>query len=162
MFGIGLGEMLLIGVILLVAVGPQRLPVLMKALGKGMREVRKASSDLRRTVGIDQMMREADDVQSELRGALNASTDSGGDPQAEPSGRALTPSELEEELPEEGVDVAEAAHLAGLEAGVPRGPAAPPTPSPLASSSNVPPPLADSTDSTDSKKKPLPPPGDES
>ncbi len=92
MFGIGFGEMLVIAVILLIAVGPRQLPSLMKTVGKGIREVRKASGDLRRTVGIDQML--ADD---DLRDPLRNKT---------PARHKLTPADLERESPPEGVDVA--------------------------------------------------------
>jgi Tat protein translocase TatB subunit len=56
MFGIGFGEMLIIAVVLLLAVGPRELPALMKTVGKGMREVRRASHDLRRSTGIDELL----------------------------------------------------------------------------------------------------------
>jgi Tat protein translocase TatB subunit len=55
MFGIGFGEMLIIAVVLLLAVGPRQLPALMKSVGKGMRELRRASDDLRRSTGIDEL-----------------------------------------------------------------------------------------------------------
>ena len=58
MFGIGFGEMLIIAVILLIAVGPKQLPSLMKTVGKGMRDVRRAADDLRRSTGIDELLRD--------------------------------------------------------------------------------------------------------
>jgi sec-independent protein translocase protein TatB len=58
MFNFGFGEILVICVILIVVVGPERLPALMKSVGKGMRTVRQASRDIRATVGIDELMRE--------------------------------------------------------------------------------------------------------
>lgn len=58
MFNFGFGEILVICVILIVVVGPERLPALMKNVGKGMRTVRQASRDIRATVGIDELMRE--------------------------------------------------------------------------------------------------------
>lgn len=48
----------MIAVVLLVAVGPQRLPALMKAVGQGMREFRRATAELRRASGIDEIMRD--------------------------------------------------------------------------------------------------------
>ncbi len=91
MFGIGFGEMLVIAVILLIAVGPRQLPSLMKTVGKGMREVRKASGELRRTVGIEQLLAD-DDLRDPMRKT--------------PPRHKLTPSDLERESPPEGVDVA--------------------------------------------------------
>lgn len=47
-FGIGPMELLLILVIALVVFGPKRLPEIGRALGKGLREFRRATSDLSR------------------------------------------------------------------------------------------------------------------
>lgn len=58
MFNLGFGEILVICVILIVVVGPERLPTLMKNVGKGMRTVREATREIRTTIGIDEMMRE--------------------------------------------------------------------------------------------------------
>jgi Tat protein translocase TatB subunit len=58
MLGIGSGELLIIAVILLVAVGPERMPTLMKACGRALREFRKATQDLRHTIGIDELLRD--------------------------------------------------------------------------------------------------------
>ncbi len=56
MFGIGIGEFVVIAVLLLVVVGPQRLPTLMKAVGRATREFRRATFDLKRSVGWDELM----------------------------------------------------------------------------------------------------------
>jgi len=113
MFGIGFSEMLMIGVVILIAVGPKRLPQLMKTVGQGVREIRRASNELRRSVGFDEMMREAD-----VRQAIR-------EPYKPPQRRELTANELESELPEEGVDIAEATHRAqvGLSLAATRTPA---------------------------------------
>jgi len=60
MFGSSLGfqEILVICVILIVVVGPDRLPSMMKGVGKALRTMREASREIRTTVGIDEMMRE--------------------------------------------------------------------------------------------------------
>lgn len=93
MFGIGVGEMLVIAVVLLIVVGPKELPKLMKTVGKGMRDVRRAADDLRRSTGIDEIMRD-DDLRNPLRD------------QKPPY--QLKPADLERESPREGVDVAHA------------------------------------------------------
>lgn len=98
--------MLLIAVVILIAVGPKRLPQLMKTVGQGVREIRRASNELRRTVGIDEMMRETDEVRRAVR-----------EPYKRPEPRALTTGEQDHEAPLEGVDVAEARHRA--EVGMP-------------------------------------------
>ena len=50
MFGIGGGEMLLIGVVALLVFGPKRLPELGRTVGKGLNEFRRASNDLKRSL----------------------------------------------------------------------------------------------------------------
>ncbi len=67
MFGIGFGEMLMIAVVLLIAVGPKKLPTFMKAMGKGLREFRRATRELKAASGIDELMRDDD-----LRNPLHA------------------------------------------------------------------------------------------
>jgi sec-independent protein translocase protein TatA len=46
MFGIGVSELLVILVVALVVLGPQRLPEVARALGKGLAELRKATGGL--------------------------------------------------------------------------------------------------------------------
>jgi sec-independent protein translocase protein TatB len=47
MFGIGTGELVIILVLALILLGPQRLPDAAKQIGKGLREFRKATEDLK-------------------------------------------------------------------------------------------------------------------
>ncbi|HZZ86452.1 MAG TPA: Sec-independent protein translocase protein TatB [Anaeromyxobacteraceae bacterium] len=47
MFGLGFGEILIVLVLALVLLGPQKLPEAAKQLGKGMREFKKATDDLK-------------------------------------------------------------------------------------------------------------------
>ncbi len=47
MFGLGMGEIIIILVLALVLLGPQKLPDAAKQLGKGLREFRKATEDLK-------------------------------------------------------------------------------------------------------------------
>lgn len=55
---IGFGELAVICIVLIIAVGPQRLPSMMKTVGKTMRTLRQASRDLRESTGIDELLRE--------------------------------------------------------------------------------------------------------
>ncbi len=50
MFGIGTPEILIIIVVALLIFGPTKLPELGKTLGKGLREFKKASSDLKEQI----------------------------------------------------------------------------------------------------------------
>lgn len=56
MLGIGAGEFMVVAVVMLIAVGPQRLPALMRTVGRAMREVRKGTRELRDAMGIDEAL----------------------------------------------------------------------------------------------------------
>jgi sec-independent protein translocase protein TatB len=58
MFNLGFGEILIICAVLIIVVGPERLPTLMKTVGKTLRTVRQASQEIKATVGLDEIMRE--------------------------------------------------------------------------------------------------------
>ncbi len=60
MFGIGFGEMLVIAVVVLIAVGPKKMPTFMKAVGKGLREFRHATRELKNAAGLDELLRDED------------------------------------------------------------------------------------------------------
>ena len=49
----GSGELIVIFVLALLLFGPDKLPELARSLGKGMREIRKASDEFRRQLKID-------------------------------------------------------------------------------------------------------------
>ncbi len=53
MFGLSFGELIIIAIVALLLLGPDRLPEAAKTLGKGLRELRKATDDLK-----DQVERE--------------------------------------------------------------------------------------------------------
>lgn len=53
MFGMGLWEILLVVLLILVVMGPEKIPEAAKMIGKGVREVRKMSNLLRDAVDID-------------------------------------------------------------------------------------------------------------
>ncbi|MEO8664191.1 MAG: twin-arginine translocase TatA/TatE family subunit [Ignavibacteria bacterium] len=55
MFGLGTPEIILIAIVILVLFGAKKIPDLMQGLGKGIREFKKASSDIEKdiTTSID-------------------------------------------------------------------------------------------------------------
>ena len=50
MFGLGFGEIILVLVVALLVLGPEKLPKLAKQLGRGMREFRRAASEFQATL----------------------------------------------------------------------------------------------------------------
>jgi sec-independent protein translocase protein TatB len=70
--GFSFSEVILIGIVALVAVGPQRLPGMLKTFGLWMRKLRKLTTEVRAQTGIDDILR-AEGIQggvSELRSLM--------------------------------------------------------------------------------------------
>jgi Tat protein translocase TatB subunit len=95
MFGIGAGELVIVAIVILLAVGPTRMPTMMRAVGRAMREFRKATQDLRAQSGIDELLREDFDLRKGVRRAQ---------PKAQPL-TTITEETIRAERPEEGIDV---------------------------------------------------------
>ena len=53
MFGMGMSEILIICAVALLIFGPQQLPEMAKKIAKGLKEVRRASDDLKRSINLD-------------------------------------------------------------------------------------------------------------
>ena len=62
MFGIGLPEMIIIAVVALVFIGPDKLPGVLRSIGKGLVELKRATSDVRSTVQ-DEMHKIEDEIE---------------------------------------------------------------------------------------------------
>jgi len=77
MFGIGLPELMIIMVIALIIIGPNKLPDLARALGKGMAEFKKATQEIKESLDVDDDLK---DIRKDL-----ADTVSGLDPPLEDS-----------------------------------------------------------------------------
>ena len=65
MFGIGPTELAFFLVIVLLAVGPEKLPTFMRTVGKGVRQVRNASREFKEAIGLEELMREGDPLSAD-------------------------------------------------------------------------------------------------
>ena len=67
MFGIGMPEMLLILAVALIVIGPKKLPDLAKSLGKAMGEFKKATSEIKQSIGADADFKEVKDSFTDIQ-----------------------------------------------------------------------------------------------
>jgi Tat protein translocase TatB subunit len=71
MFGIGMPELILIAVVALIVLGPKKLPDLAKSLGRAVREFRKATSELKETLQVDNELSEVKKAFSDFQSDVN-------------------------------------------------------------------------------------------
>ncbi len=79
MFGIGMQEILLILVIALIVLGPKKLPDVAKALGKALNEFKRATSELKDSLDVDQNLntvKKSFDSMNEVKPAADAAASS--------------------------------------------------------------------------------------
>lgn len=67
MFGLGFTEILIILIIALVVIGPEKLPDLAKALGRGIGEFRKATDELKESFQADDELRTIKDTLTQAK-----------------------------------------------------------------------------------------------
>ena len=72
MFGIGLPEMIVIAIVALVFIGPKNLPGVLRSVGRGLVQLKRATNEVRTTVQdeMDQIERDID-----LKDVREAATD---------------------------------------------------------------------------------------
>jgi len=58
MFGVSLGEIAIVALVVLLVVGPDKLPQMLRSLGAWMRKLRIMTTEVRTQTGIDDMLRE--------------------------------------------------------------------------------------------------------
>jgi len=71
MFGIGMPELILIAVVALIVLGPKKLPDLAKSMGRAVREFRKATSELKETLQVDEEFSEVKKAFSDFHSDVN-------------------------------------------------------------------------------------------
>jgi TatA/E family protein of Tat protein translocase len=67
MFGMGMPEILLILAIALIILGPKKLPEIAKSLGRGIAEFKKATSDFKQSVEVDNDFKEAKETLQDMK-----------------------------------------------------------------------------------------------
>jgi len=78
MFGIGMPELILILAIALIVIGPKKLPGLAKSLGRAMREFKRATSEFKESIEINDEVKELknaknsfDELSDEIRQTMD-------------------------------------------------------------------------------------------
>jgi TatA/E family protein of Tat protein translocase len=75
MFGIGMPELLLVLAVALIVIGPKKLPDLARSLGRALGEFKKATEDLKGSLGVDEEIGDVkkafDDMNREVRSAVD-------------------------------------------------------------------------------------------
>ncbi len=79
MFGIGIPEMILIAAIALIVLGPKKLPELAKSLGRALREFKKATTELKESIDVDNELTDVkkafDEMNDDIKEAVDINID---------------------------------------------------------------------------------------
>ena len=98
MFNIGITEIIIILVVLLIVVGPSQLPKVAKTIGRGMREIRRATDQVKGSVTeIEQEFRDAIDEEDEEAEQPAKESDEASSEEGEAYATATLPSLVDQE-----------------------------------------------------------------
>ena len=116
MFGLGLPEILLIGVLVLIFVGPDQLPTFLRTAGKYYGQLRRASDELRQAFTIEADRMEAEERYQKLQERRLAAEE------ARKKAMAATPGVIPQEPPAPPSSLTAAAPPSSLTAAAPLAP----------------------------------------
>lgn len=109
MFGIGGPELLIICVVALIVIGPQKLPEMLRSLGKGVAEFKRVGNDVKSTLDdevskaeAEARKREVDQEMAKRKAEKEAAAASA--PEDEPAGNDVD--ETKAQAPKESTDTA--------------------------------------------------------
>ena len=109
MFGIGMPEMILILAVALIVIGPKKLPDLAKSLGRALGEFKKATSELKDSLQIDDELKDVkttfDEINRDLKNNRPAGT-SPAKPDAVNDGKADAEADQAQQDPVDNVKAA--------------------------------------------------------
>ena len=103
MFGIGMPEMLLILAIALIVIGPKKLPDLAKSIGRAFGEFKRATSELKQSIDIDDDLHEVKRTFADIDTDVRKSVDLTGSPDhktVSPAPDAISDQKITEEKTE--------------------------------------------------------------
>jgi sec-independent protein translocase protein TatB len=112
MFGIGSTEILIICVVALLVIGPQKLPGFLRTLGKGLAEFKRMSSDVKSTLDQEIQRADAEEREKEAKRTTQKTRKEAreaGDNTAERAPEVTPEAELAPAEPAPGVEIVQAA-----------------------------------------------------
>ncbi len=101
MFGIGMSEMLLILVIALIVLGPQKLPEVAKFLGKALNEIRRATNEIKESMDVDSGLKDIKKSFSEMNAGVKTANSQASSPEAAAEAPAQEPPPVETPAPKD-------------------------------------------------------------